>query len=213
MVGISGFRLAGIPQVRADVRRGMFDLTNHLLKLGYRRMVLLTQWPLGDLAEAQCWYVKERMDGFRAAAQAAGLGENDAKVVFEDFVSDPAQPYLTGKVAMSKLLKRAPRPEVVLCSNDDWAMGALTACVEAGLHAPEDIAITGFDNSLVSEYGAVPLTTVAQPLEEMAGKAVELICKMMEGRKPAKSEQLVRVPCHLMIRRSSGTTLPAKEMA
>jgi LacI family transcriptional regulator len=207
MVGIAGLRLPGVPQVRANVRQGMYDLTNHLLALGYRRLSLLTQWPLGELDESQCWYVKERMDGFRAAARAARLDASDAEVVLEDFVSDLTQPYLTGKVAMTNLLKRPRRPEAVLCSNDDWAMGALTACTEAGLRVPDDIAVTGFDDSPASGFGAVPLTTVAQPLEQMAAEAVRLLLRRMQRKETGTRDRLVKVPCRVVVRRSCGAML------
>lgn len=207
MVCISGFKLEGVPQVRPDVKQGMADLTSHLLALGYRRMALLTQWPLGDLEDTQCWYVKERVAGYREACWQVGLTEKEAETVFEDFVGAATNPYETGKVAMTKLLRRGNPPEAVLCSNDDWALGALAACAEANVRVPEEIVVTGFDSNLVSEYGAVPLTTVAQPLDEMANRAVETLLKMIRGEKLAASEQLVKVPCQVQVRRSCGAAL------
>lgn len=103
--------------------------------------------------------------------------------------------------------KRAHRPEAVACSNDDWALGALTACAEAGARVPADIALTGFDNILVGNYGAVPLTTVAQPIEQMTNKAVELLVKQVRGEKLSASEELVKMPCQLVVRHSCGAAL------
>lgn len=207
MVGVSGARLVKVPQVRADVRQGMKDLARYLVGLGYRRLVLLVRWPLGARDEFKCWFVNERVEGFRSAVNEAGLSESEAEVYFEEYHGSTGDPYEVGKVAMRKVLQRSNRPEAVLCSNDDWALGALAACAEAKVRVPDDIAVTGFDNILVGDYGAVPLTTVAQPIEQMAIKAVGIVVKMIRGEKLIAAEQLVRMPCEVVVRQSCGAVL------
>ncbi|MBI4024306.1 MAG: LacI family DNA-binding transcriptional regulator [Verrucomicrobia bacterium] len=217
VVCFSGTPLPGVPQVRADTRQGMYDLTRHLLGLGYRRLALLTQWPMGKRSAPHCYYVTERIAGFRQAAVEAGLSEPDAAVVFEEYYEEHVGPYQTGKISMSKLLAESDhrhggtgRPEAVLCSNDEWAAGALAACAEAGVRVPEDIAVTGFDNTLASGYGAVPLTTVEQPVEEMARCAVEILMKRIRGDPTvagSESEMIVKMPGKVIVRHSCGAAL------
>ncbi len=70
-----------------------------------------------------------------------------------------------------------------------------------------EIAVTGFDNILIGSYGAVPLTTVAQPIEQMASKAVEIVMKLIRGEELSAEEELIKMPCRAVVRRSCGTAL------
>jgi LacI family transcriptional regulator len=105
---------------------------------------------------------------------------------------------------MDDIVKRVIPPEVVLCSNDDWAIGALTACGEAGARVPEDIAITGFDDSPIGRFGMVPLTTVAQQPQLMASQAVEILVRKIRGESMQSEEPVLKTPCQVVVRRSCG---------
>jgi LacI family transcriptional regulator len=109
-----------------------------------------------------------------------------------------------GRDAWRALLKVGLQADAVLCPNDDWAMGMLAACAEAGLRVPQDVAVTGFDGMRYAQYGTVPLTTAAQPLEEMARYAVDLLVRMIHGHQPAESEMRVSMPCRIVVRNSTG---------
>ncbi|MBI4027644.1 MAG: LacI family DNA-binding transcriptional regulator [Verrucomicrobia bacterium] len=202
MVGLSGVRLPGIPQVRADVCQGMFDLTQHLLALGYRKLVLLTLRTKGKGAN-RAWPMLERINGFIQAATAGGLSKHAIAICETDPI-DALSPYRSGKDGMKRILQQRLLPEVVVCSNDDLAIGAFAACVEAGLRVPDNIAITGFDNSQAGEFSAVPLTSVAQPTEAMAKMAVGLLTRLMRGEKLSGNEELIKMPCRLVARQSCG---------
>lgn len=221
VVALSGVRRDGVPQVAADNRQGMYDLTQHLLQRGFRRFALVTTWPSQTHREADCWPVLDRVAGFREAIEQAGGKVCDgprrsfptdesgieAEVICSEFSDYWTDPYRLGQDAMGKLLQRARRPQAVVCSNDDWALGALAACAESDVRVPQDIAVTGFDNTRVGGYGAVPLTTVGQPLEKMATTAVEILVKLIRGQKLTASEKLVKLPCQLVVRRSCGAHL------
>jgi LacI family transcriptional regulator len=118
--------------------------------------------------------------------------------------SDWRDGYAPGQAAIRSLIESGERPEALLCSNDDMAIGAIAACVAAGLRVPEDIAITGFDNTTAGRYACPPLTTVAQPTEAVAKKAVELLLKQTRGETISASEELVKLPCQLVVRQSCG---------
>ncbi len=122
-------------------------------------------------------------------------------------------PYMaSGKAEMQRLLQRLNRPEAVVCTNDSWALGALSASSEAGLRVPQDIAIVGIDNDPVCEFTCPPLTTSAQPTEAIAKKAVEILFKQMRGEKLSESEWLIRLPCQLVVRQSCGASLRRNKM-
>ncbi len=205
VVALSGSRQPGAPQVRANIRQGMHDLTRHVIGLGRRRLALLTQWPLGPRDEAACYYVSERIEGFLEASRESGLGEGQAEVCIEDYSDPESNTYQVGKISMRKILERKRQPDAVLCSNDEWATGALAACKEAGVRVPEDIALTGFDNLLASGYGAVPLTTVAQPIEPMAKKAVEILLGQIRNGEGASPRKVIKMPCEVIVRHSCGS--------
>jgi LacI family transcriptional regulator len=205
-----------VAQVRADARQGMRDLTRHLLRLGYRRLALLTTWPSRIRDEIHCWPIMERVAGFRQAVAESKKTDRsrqplEAEVIYTDLTDEWSDPYRIGELAMKNLLQNARRPEAVLCSNDDWAVGALAACADAGVRVPQDLAITGFDNAVFSNYGAVRLTTVAQPVEQMTRQAVNLLTRMMRGEKLSPGEQLLQLPCQLVVRRSCGAKSVSSE--
>lgn len=205
VVAISGMRIRGVPQVSADVRQGMFDLTQHLIALGHRRLAMLTQQTEGLQTDAR-WAVSDRVAGFRDA-----LAERP-DVRGETFGQDSASeswldPYEPGARAMTKLLQsQTQRPDAVLCSNDDWAMGALGACADAGIRIPHDMALTGFDNAVFGGYGAVRLTTVAQPTQQMAAKAIDILLRLVREETLSADEMRVKLPCQLVVRESCGST-------
>jgi DNA-binding LacI/PurR family transcriptional regulator len=149
----------------------------------------------------------ERLTGFREAAAATGLSAAQARILYQPVTSDWTDSYAPGQAAIRSLIENGERPEVLLCSNDDMAIGAIAACVEAGWRVPEDIAITGFDNTTAGRYACPPLTTVAQPTEALAKKAVELLLKQMRGETISTGEELVKLPCQLVVRQSCGVGL------
>lgn len=212
----------GIPLVSFDDRRGLRDLTCHMVGRGYRHLAYLTQ-PSGP----SDWFASERMDGFRDAIEAAG-----GKIVTPDRSRNPMRtaagrkaghpasvigevvihqgdgsslnPFLSGHQAMGELLRRPSRPQAVLCQNDDWAVGAIAACAEAGVRVPQDLAITGFDNTFVGDTITPRLTTMVQPIEAMAQKTVDLLFNLIRGVGVAPGEEVFKLPCQLVIRQSCG---------
>lgn len=210
VMSLSGVRLDGIPQVRTDAGQGTYEMTRHLLGLGHRRLTLLAQWPSQFRDEPHCWSLLERIEGFKKAVAEFGAGGVEAEVICEERDEDILNPHLAGKAAMKKLLARPQLPDALLCY-DAWALGALSACAEAGVRVPQDIAITGFDNDTMGEISSPPLTTVAQQAEVMASRAVELLVKQIRGETLSASERLVKIPCQLVVRQSCGAALGKHE--
>jgi LacI family transcriptional regulator len=205
MVSLAGIRLPSVPLVVCDHRQGMADLTGHLLSLGYRKLALVSAMSATDRDEEKNWVLQERLQGFRQATARAGLGESEAKVLWQPMRSESFDSYEPGRAAVQRLIENPARPDALLCSNDDYAIGAVGLCAEAGLRVPEDLAITGFDNTTVGRYIFPPLTTVAQPTEAMAQKAVALLLKLIRGEKILAGEDLVKLPCEVVVRQSCGT--------
>ncbi len=83
--------------------------------------------------------------------------------------------YREGKEAARKLLNKSDHPTAIVAMNDDMAVGVCDAARELGLKVPDDVSVTGFDNSDIIQYVTPRITTVERPLQEMGYRAMELL--------------------------------------
>ncbi len=212
IVTLSGNELPGTPQIRADAQDAFERLTRHLITLGRKRLLLLFSLTHHIQQGAYIWAGVERLKGFKNALAAAKGRETDrflstrsgiqGVIAGLEFVSDRFDPFRQSREATLDLLAQHPLPDAIICGNDDWAIGALSALRETKLKVPRDVAVTGFDNTAVCSYLDVPLTTVAQPSRAMAERAVELVLKKIQGRRIPSAP--IKFPCELIIRSSCG---------
>ena len=151
--------------VDADNRGGARAAVGYLRDRGRRRIATITG-PL-DMAAGI-----GRLDGYR---DVAGAGT----VVVGDFSEE------SGAAGMHQLLARAPDVDAVFAASDMMAAGALRVMRERGLRAPEDIAVVGFDDSVIARHTDPPLTTVHQPVERMGQEMVRLLLAKIAGDDPA----------------------------
>lgn len=140
----------------------------HMLSLGHRRVGII----LGDPSHAAS---RGRLEGYRQAFDEAGVPIDDSLVGTGDFTYDVGY-----RVAL-ELLDRAVRPTAILAQNDDMAVAAIAAARDLGLSVPQDLSVAGFDNSEVSRTAWPPLTTVHQPVREMAWDAANRLIAMLDG--------------------------------
>ncbi|MFA7159912.1 MAG: GntR family transcriptional regulator [Kiritimatiellia bacterium] len=185
----------GATCIMRDDRAGMFAITEHLVKLGHRRLAYI-----GGPAERLI--SRERYGGFCDALKAHGIDTNPSwQLPFQPDIS-----YEIGYEIMDKLLKLPERPEACLCIADNVAQGTLAKLKENGLRVPEDMALTGFDNS---ENPLLPsfLTTADLAFDEIGGLAAMHLVNQLAGS--ARPGVLVSVPCPLVIRSSTGNAVVA----
>jgi LacI family transcriptional regulator len=112
---------------------------------------------------------------------------------------EPAIP--TGVAAGGALLDLSERPTAIVCFNDKIAVGVFQAAAERGLRVPADLAVTGFDDSEMSQATAPMLTTVRQPLPEMGRIAVTMLTRLIEGQ--ALDALHIELATELVVRGSS----------
>ncbi|WP_406180722.1 LacI family DNA-binding transcriptional regulator [Streptomyces canus] len=167
--------------------------TEHLLSLGHR-----TVWHIPGPHD--WWAARDRVRGWRDALAAAGAPEPPLPVEGD---WSPASGYAAGRQ-----LAGLSDVTAVFAANDDMAIGALRAFVEAGLSVPGDVSVVGFDDIPAAAYLFPPLTTVRQDFTAVADRAVEVLIAMIEGG-PAPAER-TDVPVQLTVRASSG---PVREPA
>jgi len=102
---------------------------------------------------------------------------------------------------MHQLLDEPVRPTAVFVSNDRMAIGAIHAAVERNLRVPEDISLVGVDDVELSRHVTPPLTTVRQPLEEMARIGIKMLLKLIWGE-PLEQPHVSLAPS-LIVREST----------
>jgi DNA-binding LacI/PurR family transcriptional regulator len=155
-----GSALPGVDTVNVDNRAGIRLALDHLMELGHRRFGFIGGGSHGDLRERRTAFV-ERLRGL-------GLQPDDAHIV--PAVNDPA----AGAEAFGKLATSADPPTAVVTATDLLALGALHAAHSRGIAVPGRVSIVGFDDIPFATYAAPPLTTVHNPITEMAALAVDL---------------------------------------
>lgn len=98
------------------------------------------------------------------------------------------------------MIRGGDLPEAVFCANDQMAIGFIEAIKEAGLHAPQDVAVVGFDDILIARYMQPSLSTVGASRQEWGAAAAAQLIRFLEEGKPFEH---VRIPTHLIVRESS----------
>ncbi len=180
----------GLPDVRVVNRQGMRDVILHLIKdHHYRHIAFIVGWKGYPDSE-------ERFAVYRETLQECGI-PYDPDLVFQgQFDMD------SGVRAVRHWMSLANKPiEAIVASNDAMAYGAINALRDLGKRVPQDVAITGFDDTDEAVFYTPPLTTVKQPFEDICVKAVEILRGLIEGKREGES---VTVPARMIVRQSCG---------
>jgi LacI family transcriptional regulator len=179
--------------VRMDDFKAAAEITNHLISLGHKRIGLIKGYP-GHIAS------QDRERGFRAALQAAGLPSDQMPVEQGYFT------FRSGLTAAERLLDRANPPTAIFASNDDMAAAVISVAHRRGLAIPGDLSVVGFDDTPMATTVWPELTTVRQPVSEMAAAAMELLLaglRTQRGGSPAaRCDQVLQH--ELIVRESTG---------
>lgn len=160
---------AGYDHVAVDSVIASRAATVHLMDIGRTRIAAIG-------AETFRGTASERLRGYRQALRSAGLPYRRELVV-----GVPHFERADGHTAMRRLLALPVPPDAVFCFNDLMAIGALRACVEAGVRVPQDVAIVGFDNIAETQFSNPTITTVAPDLTGLAQQALSLLSMRIDG--------------------------------
>lgn len=174
-VAAIGQALLPVNTVVIDNRLAAAQLAKSLWSIGYRHFALLAGPEVLVTSE-------ERVAGFRAGLTECGLRIPEENIIGTQFTRDG------GYVAMTELLDRDVRTDVVFAVNDVMAVGAIAALRDHGLRVPEDIAVAGFDDISTLRDVRPALTTVRLPLVQIGRTALELALDGA-GRAPGASAE------------------------
>lgn len=159
---------ADVPAIGATNWAGGVAATRHLTGLGHTRIAVISGPP-----DLMC--SRARVAGYHSALQEAGLAADPALAGLGGF--DRA----TGEREAHRLLSLADRPTAFVCGNDMQALGVLDAAFARGLDVPGDVSVVGFDDVAPALWARPPLTTIRQPLQEMAEEAARLALRLRAG--------------------------------
>ncbi|WP_291636251.1 GntR family transcriptional regulator [Clostridium sp.] len=171
--------------VVVDDIEGEYLLTKYLLQLGHTKIAGI--FKRDDLQGVN------RQLGYTKALEEFGIPINNELISRFETSGETFVPY----EFTSHLIHNKERPTAIICYNDQIATYVLQAIRDAGLLIPEDISVTGYDDSDIAIATELKFTTVAHPKEDMGRRAARLLINMIEGRmeKPTylyKPEIIVR---------------------
>jgi signal transduction histidine kinase/DNA-binding LacI/PurR family transcriptional regulator len=211
--------LGGAPVIGMDNRRGMSAAVDHLIEVHGRRRIAFVHGPATHDG------ARERYQGYLDALARHRLVADPRLVSAHPSAWNPEE----AAAAVTGMLAGADRPDAIVAANDDFAVGVLSALRAAGVDAPREIAVVGFDDytnirthdlgfdsetddetgsvrrAVNVSAGTLALTTVRAPFHELGRRSVEAMVALLRGE---AVPPVVTVPTQLVVRRSCGC-LPA----
>jgi LacI family transcriptional regulator len=181
----------GSISVTYDNRCSVQAVAGHLIALGHRRIGLIAGHTASTVTRA-------RLEGFRAAMDAAGLNVPPEYIRWGDWE------HRSGAEQGEALLSLAVPPTAIIAMNDAMAAGCYAAAARRGLRIPDDLSVTGFDNQQFSDYLIPPLTTVALPMRQIGLTAAQHLLWRLEGR--ADVPVNTTLPCQVILRASTAAS-------
>ena len=177
-----------VPTVGATNWSGGLSATRHLVELGHQRIGVI-----GGRPDLLC--SRARMDGYRSALEAAELPLDPRLIRWGDF-------HVDGGFKQAMALLESPWPPTgIFCGSDLQALGALEAARQQHLRVPTDLSLVGFDDLPLSSWTSPPLTTVRQPLADMAATAVRLV--LAQAQEEPEVNPSVELATSLVVREST----------
>ena len=178
-----------IATIETDLSSGYIELIGHLISQGHSRIAFI-----GGVSGLRI--EQDRLSAYRHALAVADVSADPTLVVEADLTPEG------GFRAAGHLLSLGQPPSAIVCINDLTAIGAMHAAHEQGLKVGRDIAIAGFDGVADAAHTQPPLTTLDQPVYDIARQLVSMLLALINGEPLA--ERHVKIQPKLFIRESTG---------
>ena len=177
-----------VPSIGSANWSGGFLATRHLIELGHRDIAMIT-----GPEDMMC--STARLSGYRAALDAAGIPIRPEYMVWGNFHHED------GVVRGGQLLTMRNRPTAIFAGSDLQALGVYEAARALGIGIPDELSVVGYDDLKLAQWAGPPLTTVRQPLIEMAEEATKLVLRL---RNDPQTENLrIDLATRLVVRSST----------
>lgn len=180
---------AKVPMIRLDQAFGGYIATKHLIEQGHKHIAYCCGGHRSNVA-------KERERGFKQALAEAGL-PFDENAAFRDAFNIE-----DGKRVFRELKELNEKPTAVFTGADEVAAGIISEARKHGWNVPDELAVVGFDNQAITELLDPMITTVHQPVGEMAKKAMDVMIDKI-NRKIYHSLEIYQFPLKLIVRDST----------
>ncbi len=179
--------------IAVDDRLESEKMTEYLLSLGHEQIAIIAERPEEPIGRL-------RVEGYRDAFRKRGLQVPESLICY---VQEDIDYYSmeNGYLTTRKLLESGKKVTAVYATSDSLAIGACRAVLEAGKRIPQDISVAGYDGIKMGEYYNPKLTTIKQPVEEMAKKTIRLLLDVIEE---GREHQQILFPAELVVRESTG---------
>lgn len=165
------FENSPISFVSTDNYTGAFDLTQHLINEGHKRIACIH-------GSKHVMPNVQRVKGYSCAMKCNNL--LNFYIGGEDFTER------TGYLHTKHLIQKQSLPTAIVALSDTIALGSLRALNEAKLKIPEDISLVTFDNSIYLDYLAPSITSIVQPIDEIADLTTKILIEQIEQKKDYK---------------------------
>lgn len=183
--------LSESPGVLVDDERGGYLITKYLISRGCQNIYGI--FKVDDIQG------KNRHKGYVKALQEANITYDPDKVIWFHTEDRGIKP----REAISSLIKRNVKMDSVVCYNDQIAVEVIRTFQVHGLKVPEDVSVTGFDNSFLAKNNIVPITTVSHPQELLGQKAAELMLQMLQREKLDYDDSHIVMEPQIVVRSST----------
>ncbi|MGM7721371.1 LacI family DNA-binding transcriptional regulator [Metabacillus sp. Hm71] len=180
--------------VVVDDFQGGYEAAVHLAQLGHRKVAMISE-------NINIPSIKKRVSGFKEGLQVSGISIDDVPVLYSSLNLDECR-----KVCLGLLEEKENRPTAIFVSTEMLAFGVLQAARSLNLQVPNQLSLIGFDNSILAKLCDPQLTTIAQPIEEMGAKVIELLVNEITNNhqeETKKVTQRVTLSPYLIVRDST----------
>lgn len=169
------------PHILMDDCKGGYLLTKYLIDMGHQHIV--------GVFKADDHQGRERHKGYVMALQEAGYQYDPDMVVW--FHTEDRQ--MKPVTSIVQMIKDQRKMDAVVCYNDQIAFSIIGGLHQIGVSIPEDLSITGYDNSMLAHQHPLSLTTIAHPQEKLGEMAGQLLLEKIQGGsdKDMKTEYLI----------------------
>ena len=177
-----------VDSVLPDQIQGGLIATRHLLTRGCRRLAFIGSSETNNAT-------RKRLVGFRRAHEEMQVEYDPQLIVYGEYTAQ------WGREAARTLIA-SQRPDAIFAADDNIAVGVSQACQAAQLKVPEDVAIVGFDNSLLCDIVLPTITSVAMPFAKIGRLCLERMIFRLQKPDEWKPEQ-TQLPCEIVTRETS----------
>lgn len=153
--------------VMCDLKKGSYLITKKLIESGHKKIYLLA-------GNRHAIFTLFRINGYKQAYEEAGIEYS------EDWIVETLPYFENGYEVTNKILKE--KPDAITTINDVLAMGVLKCLKDNKIKVPQDISVAGYDDLIYTSILETPLTTIRQPISEIAKEAVDVLFDKIEGK-------------------------------